>query len=89
MIDSLVHFWTVYFITRKRLKKWKPVKRNIGGNPESSQKANNPSQLLLTVLYRTTISSTDKMPKFFVKSVTQDQAISVKLNGSGRDHQTL
>ena len=39
--------------TWKRLKKWKPVKRTIQGNPESSQKVNNPSQLSLTTRYRT------------------------------------
>ena len=62
-------------------QKWKPGKRIIQGNLVSSQKANNPCQLSLTMLYRI-MQSTGKRQKFFAESVTPDYGLSVNLYGS-------
>ena len=61
---------------KKLTQKMDPVKRTILGDPGSSQKANNPSQLLLTMLYRTIMVLTGMMQTFFAKNVTQKLAIS-------------
>ena len=66
-------------------KKWKPREGILHSNPENSLKVNNLGQLLLTMLFKVTMWSIGRMPKYFARSVIT----GLVLFGSEREHLTL